>query len=325
MGGCLMSIISKQTCKAVLPGQNYSLWKNVKKDFIKHRTIFIMSIPMVVYFILFYYVPMYGILIGFKDFNPSKGILGSSWVGLKHFKDFFGSYYFVRLVKNTFLLSFYNLLWGFPAPILFALLLNEIKSKYFKKTIQTITYMPHFISLVVICGLIKDFAAAEGVLNDFVAFFGGERISLLIQPKLFRTIYISSGIWQSIGFGSIIYLAAISNISQELYEAAVIDGASRLRQVIHVTIPSIMPTIIVLFILQVGGLMSVGFEKVLLLYNNRILETADVISTFVYRKGLLEFNYSYSSAVGLFNSVINCILLILANWFSRRVSESSLW
>lgn len=320
-----MSTISKQPFKAAVQKHDYPLWKNVKKDFIKHRSIFIMSIPMVVYFILFYYVPMYGIVIGFKDFNPSKGILGSSWVGLKHFKDFFGSYYFMRLVRNTFLLSFYNLLWGFPAPIIFALLLNEIKSKYFKKTIQTITYMPHFISLVVICGLIKDFAAAEGVLNDFVAFFGGERISLLIQPKLFRTIYISSGIWQSIGFGSIIYLAAISNISQELYEAAVIDGASRLRQVIHVTIPSIMPTIIVLFILQVGGLMSVGFEKVLLLYNNRILETADVISTFVYRKGLLEFNYSYSSAVGLFNSVINCILLILANWFSRRVSESSLW
>lgn len=316
---------SKKIQNTLVLQPNHSKWQQIKKNFIRHRAIFIMSIPVVVYFILFYYVPIYGVVIAFKDFNPSKGILGSPWIGFKHFADFFGSFYFFRLLRNTFLLSFYNLLWGFPAPIIFALLLNEVRNKYFKKTVQTITYMPHFISLVVICGLIKNFCAADGVINDIIALFGGERISLLIKPELFRTIYISSNIWQNVGYGSIIYLAAISSISQELYEAAIIDGASRWQQVLHVTIPSIIPTITILFILQVGNLMSVGFEKVLLLYNNRIFDTADVISTFVYRKGLLEFNYGYSAAIGLFNSVINCILLVLANKFSRSVSENCLW
>lgn len=296
-----------------------------KNNFIKYKDIFMMSIPMVVYFILFHYIPMYGVIIAFKDFNPGKGILASQWVGLKHFKAFFGSHYFFRLMRNTILLSFYSLVWGFPAPIIFALLLNEVVNKPFKKTVQTITYMPHFISLVVVCGLIKDFTAADGVINDIIVFFGGERRSLLIDPSLFRTIYISSGIWQSLGFNSIIYLAAISGISQELYEAAIIDGASRWKQTIHITIPSIAPTIIILLILQIGNLMNVGFEKVLLLYNNSILETADIISTFVYRKGLMEFSYSYSAAVGLFNSVINCILLVLANVMSRKFTETSLW
>lgn len=296
-----------------------------KNNFVKYKDIFIMSLPMLIYFILFYYIPMYGVVISFKDFNPGKGIIGSEWVGLKHFKAFFSSHYFVRLIRNTLLLSLYSLLWGFPAPIIFALLLNEIVNKHFKKTVQTITYMPHFISLVVVCGLIKDFTASDGVINDMIVLFGGERRSLMIDPSLFRTIYIASGIWQDLGFGSIIYLAAISGISQELYEAAIIDGASRWKQTIHVTLPSIAPTIIILFILQIGSLMNVGFEKVLLLYNNSILETADVISTFVYRKGLMEFSYSYSAAVGLFNSVINCILLIVANITSRKLTETSLW
>ncbi|HBG75917.1 MAG TPA: sugar ABC transporter permease [Clostridiales bacterium] len=296
-----------------------------QNNFIKYKDIFIMSIPMVAYFILFYYMPMYGVVISFKDFNPSRGILGSDWVGLKHFKAFFNSHYFGRLIRNTLLLSVYSLLWGFPTPIVFALLLNEISNRHYKKAVQSITYMPHFISMVVVCGLIKDFTASEGVINDIIAFFGGARSSLLINKKLFRTIYIASGVWQDLGFNSIIYLAAISGISQELYEAAIIDGANRWKQTIHVTLPSIAPTIVILFIMQIGGLMNVGFEKVLLLYNNSILQTADVISTFVYRKGLLEFSYSYSAAVGLFNSVINCILLVLANFASRKLTETSLW
>lgn len=320
-----MAILSKGLQKTFSIQPRNDKWIKIKRNFIRHKSIFFMSIPVLIYFILFHYVPMYGVIIAFKDFEPGKGILGSDWVGIKHFTDFFGSYHFTRLVRNTFLLSFYTLLWGFPAPIIFALLLNEVRHRRFKKTVQTITYMPHFISLVVICGLVKDFCSADGVFNDMIAFFGGERVSLLIKPELFRTIYISSEIWQSVGFGSIIYLAAISNIPQELYEAAIIDGASRWKQVLNITIPSIIPTITILFILQVGNLMSVGFEKILLLYNNRILETADVISTFVYRKGLLEFNYSYSAAVGLFNSVINCALLVFANWCSRKISENSLW
>ncbi len=296
-----------------------------QNNFIKYKDIFIMSIPMVVYFILFHYMPMYGVVISFKDFNPSRGILGSDWAGLKHFEAFFNSHYFGRLIRNTLLLSVYSLLWGFPTPILFALLLNEISNRHYKKAVQSITYMPHFISMVVVCGLIKDFTASEGVINDIIAFFGGARSSLLINKKLFRTIYIASGVWQDLGFNSIIYLAAISGIPQELYEAAIIDGANRWKQTIHVTLPSIAPTIVILFIMQIGGLMNVGFEKVLLLYNNSILQTADVISTFVYRKGLLEFSYSYSAAVGLFNSVINCILLVLANFASRKLTETSLW
>ena len=312
--------------KKNIPQQNFHFnWKEIKRNFIRHRAIFLMSIPVLIYYLIFYYAPMYGVVIAFKDFSPKLGILGSSWAGLKHFYDFFNSYYFSRLIKNTLLLSFYSILWGFPAPIIFALLLNEIKYERFKKGVQTITYMPHFISLVVIAGLIKDFVATNGIINDLIVYLGGERSNLLINPSLFRTIYIVSGIWQSVGFNSIIYLAAISGISPELYEAAVIDGAGRWKQILHITIPSIAPTIIILFILQIGNLMNVGFEKVLLLYNDSILETADVISTFVYRKGLLEFNYSYSAAVGLFNSVINCILLVVANFTSRKVSETSLW
>ncbi|NMA84563.1 MAG: sugar ABC transporter permease [Epulopiscium sp.] len=300
-------------------------WNQVKKNFVRHRSIFIMSLPVLIYYLIFYYGPMYGVIIAFKDFSPKLGIMGSKWIGFKHFTDFFSSYYFIRLIKNTLLLSFYSILWSFPAPIIFALLLNEVKHEKFKKGVQTITYMPHFISLVVIVGLLKDFVVTDGLINDIIAFFGGERSNLLINPSLFRTLYISSGIWQSVGFGSIIYLAAISGISPELYEAAVIDGAGRWKQMLHITLPSIAPTIIILFILQIGNLMNVGFEKVLLMYNDSILETADVISTFVYRKGLLEFNYSYSAAVGLFNSIINCILLVVANVTSRKTSETSLW
>jgi len=302
------------------------VFQKVKYEWSRRKYLYLMSIPMIVYYVLFHYMPMYGVIIAFKDFNPRVGILGSEWVGLKHFKDFFGSYYFIRLLRNTFLLSFYNLLWGFPAPIILALLINEVTNKAFKRTVQTITYMPNFISLVVMCGIVKMFVASNGPINDIIEFFGGERSNLLLNPGLFRTIYVASNIWQSVGFGSIIYLAAISNIDQQLYEAALIDGiSSRLKMTIYITLPCMAPTITILLILQIGNIMNVGFEKVLLLYNNRILETADVISTFVYRKGLLEFNYSYSSAVGLFNSVINCILLFLANTISRKVSENSLW
>lgn len=297
----------------------------IAKDFSINKYIYLMAIPGVLFYIIFHYTPMYGAIIAFKNFRPSQGIMDSPWVGLRHFESFFNSYYFWTILKNTILLNFYELLWGFPAPIIMALLLNEVKNSRFKRTIQTVTYLPHFISTVVICGLIVDFTAKSGLVNNVLALLGGQRENLLMKPELFRTIYISTDIWQSVGWGTIVYLAALSGIDPELYNAATVDGASRLKQAIHVTLPGIAPTIVILLILRIGKMMSVGGEKILLLYSPTIYDTADVISTFVYRKGLIEANYSYSAAVGLFNSVINFALLILANKISRKVNETSLW
>jgi putative aldouronate transport system permease protein len=296
-----------------------------RKDFAKNKELYLLVVPVILFYILFHYKPIYGALIAFKEYSPVKGVMGSPWVGLKHFKDFLGSYYFVRILKNTVVISFTTLLFGFPAPIILALLMNEIRSKVFGRWVQTISYLPHFISLVVICGMIKDFTTDTGVLSYVVKFFGGEGFNMLNVPKLFVPIYVGSGIWQEIGFGSIVYLAALAGIDQEQYEAAALDGAGRWRQTLHVTIPGILPTIVVLFILRIGNMLNVGFEKVILLYNPVVYETADVISSFVYRKGLQEFSFSFSSAVGLFNSVINFILVVSANWISRKVNETSLW
>ncbi len=295
------------------------------KDFKLHKYLYLMALPMIVFYIVFHYTPMYGAVIAFKDFKPTLGILGSPWVGFQHFNDFIHSYYFWKLLKNTFLLSFYSLLFGFPAPIILALLLNELKAEFFKKTVQTITYLPHFISVVVISGIIIDITSSTGFINDMIEFFGGERSSLLTNPEWFRTIYVSSGIWTELGWGTIIYLAALSGINPHLYEAAEIDGASRLKRVIYITIPSIMPTIVILLILSMGSLLSVGWEKVLLLYNPLTFDTADVISTYVYRRGLEQADYSYSAAIGMFNSIINFILLYCANRLSRRLNDVSLW
>lgn len=294
-------------------------------DLKRNKIVYLMVLPVLVYYIVFDYIPMYGVSIAFKEFSPVKGILRSPWIGLEYFKEFLGSLYFWRLLKNTILLNVYNILWGFPAPIIFALMLNEIKNTYFKRFTQTVTYMPHFISLIVICGLIADFTKTDGLINQIILIFGGEKSNLLMKPEMFRTIYIASGIWQGLGWNSIIYLSALSAISNELYEAAYIDGAGKWKQMIHVTLPGIAPTIIVLLILRIGSMLNVGFEKIILLYNPMTYETADVISSFVYRKGLLESNYSYATAVGLFNSVINLSLLIATNKLSKKYSETSLW
>ncbi|WP_235959275.1 ABC transporter permease [Paenibacillus silvestris] len=284
-----------------------------------------MMVPVLAYYLIFHYAPMYGALIAFKEYSPMKGILGSPWIGFKHFQDFFGSYYFWRILKNTIVISLYSLIFEFPAPIILALLINEVRSKMFKRVAQTITYMPYFISMVVICGIITDFTNADGVINKIMMAFGYDGQAMLQKPELFRPIYILSEIWQRIGWESIIYIAALMGIDQEQYEAARMDGASRWKQIMYITLPGIMPTIAIMFILRMGNLLNVGFEKIILLYNPVTYETADVISSFVYRKGLLEFGWSYSSAVGLFNSVINLILLITANYISRKVNESSLW
>lgn len=300
-------------------------WDIIRRDFKKNKYVYLMVLPVIIYFIIFSYWPMYGIIIAFKEYSPGKGILGSEWVGLKNFKDFFSSYYVGRLIKNTLLINIYDLFWGFPAPIILALLINEVKNKLFKRTIQTISYLPHFISLVVVCGIIIDFTASDGLITTILSYFGVKPTNLLMKPELFRTIYISSGIWQGVGWGSIIYLAALTGINPSLYEAATIDGAGRWKQTIHITLPGIAPTIIIMLILRLGSMMSVGYEKIILLYNPTTYETADVISSFVYRKGLIESDYSYSTAVGLFNSIINFVLIIIANAISRKVSETSLW
>ncbi|MEG6588459.1 ABC transporter permease [Paenibacillus barengoltzii] len=295
------------------------------RDFRLNKYLYLMMIPVIAYYVIFHYGPMYGAIIAFKDFTPVKGILGSDWVGLKHFEEFFGSYYFLRVLKNTILISLYTLIFEFPAPIILALLINEVRRRYFKRVVQTITYMPYFISLVVICGIITDFTNADGLINRLFMLFGYDGQAMLQKPELFRPIYVMSEIWQRIGWESIIYIAALMSIDLEQYEAARIDGASRLKQMFYITLPGLVPVITIMFILRIGNLLNVGFEKIILLYNPITYETADVISTFVYRKGLLEFGWSYSSAVGLFNSVINLALLISANYISRKVNENSLW
>lgn len=305
---------------------NKTSWgKTVKKDFAKNKVKYLLILPVVAFYILFYYVPLYGAVISFQDYSPRLGILGSEWVGFKHYIDFFDNIYFLRLIKNTFTLSGLNLIFGFPFPIIFALMLNELRSTGFKRVIQTISYMPHFISLVIVCSMIKTFCAYDGLINNVISLFGGEPYSILQHAPSFKYVYVTSSIWQELGWNSIIYLAALGGINEELYEAAEIDGAGRFKQILHVTLPGILPTIMIMLILRVGQMLNVGYEKILLLYNSATYDTADVISTFIYRKGLEDFDWSFSSAVGLFNSVVNFVFLVSANAISKRTTETGLW
>lgn len=300
-------------------------WKNVKKDFCGNKVLYLMVLPVVLYYLIFHYLPMGGLVMAFQNYKPKLGMLHSPFVGLQNFRDFFSSIYFTRTVRNTLAISLLELVITFPVTILFALLLNEIGNKHFKKTVQTISYMPHFISMVVVAGLILDFCDSKGVMAQLVGLFTGQPQNLLSRPEYWRPVYIISGLWKELGFGSIIYIAALSGVDQQLYEAASIDGANRLKQTFYITLPGISPTIIIMLILKIGQMMSVGYEKTILLYNPQVYETADIISSYVYRKGLLEFNYGYSTAVGMFNSVINFILLVATNAISKKVSETSLF
>lgn len=304
---------------------NGSFSYRAKKDWIRNRSLYILVIPVVVFYFMFHYKPMYGAIIAFKDYTPALGVAESPWVGFANFTRFFKSVYFGRLIKNTVLLSVYNLIFGFPAPIILALLLNEVRNKQFKSITQTITYLPHFISLIVVTGMLTNFSMTTGLFNDIIAFFGGERSPLLQNPKLYRTIYVASSIWQEVGWGSIIYLSALAGVDSQLYEAAQIDGAGKWKQLIHVTMPAIAPTIIIMLIMKMGSLMNMGYEKTILLYNPSTYETADIISSHIYRIGLLDQDWSYSTAIGLFNSVINFGLLLITNKISKRYSETSLW
>lgn len=302
-----------------------SFMYRARKDFRKNRSLYLLVLPVILFYVIFSYKPMYGAIIAFKDYSPALGAFDSPWVGLDHFIRFFNSPYFFRLLRNTFLLSFYSLVFGFPAPVILALLLNEVKNKAFRRITQTITYLPHFISLIVVAGMIVDFTMSTGVINNIIVFFGGKSSPLLQNPDLYRSIYIISGIWQEAGWGTIIYLAALSGIDEQLYEAAMMDGAGKIRQLINITLPGLLPTIIILLILRMGSLLNIGYEKTILLYNPATYETADIIPSYVYRVGILETNWSYSTAVGLFNSVINFILLLAANKLSKRFGETSLW
>lgn len=301
------------------------LWLKIKKDFSANKIKYLMVLPVIAYFIIFAYKPMYGVIIAFKDYKPHLGITGSEWVGFDNFIRFFKDPNAFRIIKNTFTISVWSIIFGFPAPILLALLINEIKNKFFKRAVQTISYIPYFISIVVVVSLIKTFTQSDGLINDIIVFFGGQRTNLLANKDFFIPIYILSGIWQSVGWDSIIYLAALSGIDQEQYEAARIDGAGRLKQMFHITLPGLRPTIIILFILRMGSLLSVGFEKVLLLYSPMTYEVADVISTYVYRMGILNADYSYSTAIGLFNTVVNIAMLLITNKIAEKTTESGLF
>ncbi|MDF2961085.1 MAG: carbohydrate transporter rane protein 1, family [Paenibacillus sp.] len=319
-----MQVMNRRHLKGITRGKYY-YWMMIKKDIIRNKYVYLMLLPVVAYYLVFEYGPMYGMQIAFKQFSPTRGIWESPWVGFQNFIEFFNSYYFWRIIKNTVLLGFFDLLFGFPAAILLAMLLNEVRSKILKRTVQSVTYVPHFVSLVVVVGILVDFTSKDGVVNQVLGTLGIPSVPFLIRPEWFRFLYVSSDIWQQVGWSSIIYLASIAGISPHLYEAARVDGANRYQQALHVTIPGILSTIVIMFILKTGHLLSVGAEKIILMYNPSIYETADVISTFVYRKGLLEMAYSYSAAVGLFNSVLNFALLIAANRLSRVWTDFKLW
>ncbi len=297
------------------------LWNDIRQA----KTYYLMMLPALIYVLIFCYQPMYGLQIAFKDYKGVYGIVGSPWVGLTHFISFFKGYYFWRLMKNTLILSLYSMLVSFPFPILLALLLNEVTPKI-RKVSQTILYAPHFISTVVLVGMINVmFSPSIGIVNHAIAALGGDRIYFLAQPGVFRHMYVWSGVWQGTGWGAVIYIAALAGVSPELHEAATIDGASRLQRVIHINLPSILPTIMILLIMRIGSLVNVGYEKVYLLQNDLNQEVSEVISTYVYKRGILNTSYSFTSAVGLFNNLINVALLLLANAFSRKATDTSLF
>ncbi|MGG4033101.1 ABC transporter permease subunit [Paenibacillus cisolokensis] len=300
--------------------------RTFQKSLRKNWDLYLLITPVIVYFFVFDYIPMYGVQIAFKNFIAAKGIWGSEWIGFDHFERFFNSYYFERLIWNTLGISLYQLAVGFPIPLILALLLNEVGNGRFKRFVQTVTYAPHFLSTVVMVGLIFLFLSPQnGIVNHLIVLFGGTPISFMTEPEWFKTIYVFSGVWQGMGWNSIIYLAALAAIDPSLHEAARVDGASRLRRIWHINLPGIMPTVVILLILNVGHIMSVGFEKIYLMQNNLNIESSDVISTYVYQQGIIGAQYSFAASVGLFNSVINIILLVAVNRIAKKVNETSLW
>ncbi|MDF2958924.1 MAG: sugar transporter permease [Paenibacillus sp.] len=300
-------------------------WSVIKAN----RFYYYLILPGMLYFLIFDYIPMFGVIIAFKDISPFEGvqaIFTGEWVGFKHFIRFWNSYYFWNVMRNTLLISLYKLFFGFPASIILALLLNELRHAVFKRVVQTISYLPHFISTVVVAGLVMMVLSTDrGLINAIVVFFGGEPIHFLGDPDYFRKILVVSHVWQSIGWGSILYLAAMSGIDPGLYEAAKMDGASRYRQMWHITLPGITHVIVIMLIFSIGGLLNAGFEKVLLLYSPAVYEVADIIDTYVYREGLLSLNYSFATAVGLFKNVLAMFLILGANFMAKKMNQTGIW
>lgn len=300
-----------------------------RKVWNRDKYLVYMMIPVIIYFLIFNYLPMGGLVMAFQKFKPGKGFVGiftGEWVGLKWFRRFFKSAYAWRLIRNTFLLNFYSLIFGFPIPIIFAICITQIKNKFLQKGAQVITYLPYFISTVVVVGMMTNFLSpSSGIINQLIQKFGGEPINFMSEQDWFRPLYVISGSWQSFGFNSIIFVAAIMGISPDLYEAMTVDGANIRQTVWHLTLPMIRPTIVLLLIMSLGNMLNVGFEKVFLMYNEAVYETADVISTYVYRQGIASTNYSYAAAVGLFNSVVGFALVSIANRVSRKLNETAIW
>ena len=313
----------------VLSGLKSRIKLNIRaaqKSWKKNWELYLLILPVILYFVIFKYGPMYGLQIAFKDYLPVKGFFESPFVGLKHFIRFFNSYNFWELIKNTLGISLYQLVIGFPVPILLALMINEVRIKWFKKTVQTVTYAPHFLSTVVLVGMLAAFLSPRnGLVNQIIQAFGGKAIYFMAEAGWFKTLYVLSGIWQNAGWSSIIYMATLANIDVEMYEAAAIDGAGRFKRLIHLTIPCILPTAIIILIMDFGKIMNVGFEKVFLMQNQLNIGASDVISTYVYTVGIQGSQLSYATAIGLFNAVINFGLLIGVNKISKKLTETSLW
>lgn len=306
--------------------KNKRSWYNIKKEFKRDWMLYALSIPPVVYLLVNNYYPMYGIILAFKKFNAKLGITGSPWVGFKNFEKFMGSFYFGDMIKNTLRLSLYGLVVGFTIPIIFALLLNHLRGVRLKKAVQTIAYAPHFLSTVVVCSMITLFCKDEtGIFNILRGFFGLESVEMLSVPQWFDDIYVWTGVWQSMGWDAIIYIAALSGVDPTLHEAAIIDGATKMQRIRFVDLPSIKPTIVMLLILRLGSIMSIGFEKVYLLQNSLNYKSSVILSTYTYQIGLLDGDYGISTAVGLFNTLINIALLLGANFFSKKVLDESLF
>jgi putative aldouronate transport system permease protein len=312
--------VSKVILKDSISKKN--LWKNIKK----HRVLYFFLAPTIIYFAIFSYTPLYGLQIAFKNYSPGLGFADSAWVGLKHLKDFVGGYYFWPIIRNTLTLSIYTLIATFPIPIILALMLNELNSYKYKKLLQTVLYAPHFISTVVLVGMMVIFLSPSiGIINYIISFLGFEKQYFMIQPEAFKHLYVLSDVWQNSGWSAIIYLAALSTVDPELHEAATIDGASRMQRIWHINLPKVKPTIVILLILSIGSMVGIGFEKVFLLQNDLNLKMSEVISTYVYRRGILQGGFSFATAVGLANNVVNLILLLAANFIARRVNETSLF
>lgn len=297
----------------------------IKRKLFRNRYLYLLIAVPIVYFIIFKYVPMYGVIIAFEDFKIRRGILGSDWVGLTHFKAYLFDPDFWKLVKNTLLLSFWQILIAFPVPIIFALLVNELPGRRFAGIVQNVSFLPHFISVVVVVSMLTMFCSKDGIINDLIVFLGGKRTSFFIESKYFRFLYVASEVWQNMGWSAIIYIAALANVDVQLYEAAKIDGAGRVKQILNISLPCILPTIITMLILNMGQIMNVSFDKVLLMQNAATYEVSDIISTYVYRRGLEGAQYSYAAAIDLFSSVINLAMLCITNTISKKFGQDGLW